>query len=118
MLLVISLVPVLFGLGLVIVALYPRVLEEARETIEGRWQLVALVFASGIMLDYLIVVIVEQLFTAFVIVAAIAVLSSVFVVARHGCALADCSRLGIGPALLFAVGLSLLSLPILLEPLI
>lgn len=118
MLLVISLVPVLFGLGLVIVALYPRVLEEARETIEGRWQLVALVFASGTMLDYLIVVIVEQLFTAFVIVAAIAVLSSVFVVARHGRAMADCSRLGIGPALLFAVGLSLLSLPILLEPLI
>jgi hypothetical protein len=113
----ISLIPGLFCLGLSALVVAPSLLLARRNTLEQRWRLIALVFASGLLLNYLLIVIVGGLRVGMVAALVIGLSSVVMISLRLGREAAHQLRLGIGPSFCFMLIITLLAVPTLLKPL-
>lgn len=116
MLLAISLLPLLFSLGLSALVIAPALLTAGNDALEQRWRLIGLVSASGLLLNYLVVVAIGSLRSDMLLELAIACCCAIVILLRHGREAVDALRLGWSATFCLVLILGLLGSAILLEP--
>lgn len=116
MLRAISLLPLVFSLGLSALVIAPALLAAGGDALEQRWRLIGLVSASGLLLNYLVVVAVGSLRSDMLLELAIACCCAMVILAREGRGAVDALRLGLSTTVCFVLVLGLLGAAILLEP--